>query len=355
MHVNDILLVDYDVDFIAEFRHVINAHYAMRHVPDEETAWQSIGEARPGLILYRSQRAATDDYVLCSYLKAYPKTADIPVIILSDTSDPEDKRKAFTAGAIDYLVGPFISLELEARVLSILSLQAARRKIEQQEADLQVQARELLQGKMMFLKGMAGLAETRDPETGDHLLRVQHYMKTLCRYLQQSHTSSNIFGGNDGEVADLCRAAILHDIGKVGVRDHVLLKEGPLTPEEFEEMKMHAFFGERIIKKLRRGPQKGNRFLRHAEHIAGGHHEHWDGTGYPRGLKCKAIPLSARLMAVADVYDSIISPRVYKPGRSHVYAVEFIMDQSGTQFDPELAQAFYSQHEVFNMIANRFT
>ena len=219
---------------------------------------------------------------------------------------------------------------------------------------LRVKAKELFSAKIVFLKGMAGLAETRDPETGDHLLRVQHYMKTLCSHLRRQRIIGYA-GLNTKQVADICRAAILHDIGKVGVRDHILLKEGPLTPEEFELMKLHTLYGERIIQSLRRGRGQGeDLFLQHAEDIAGGHHEYWNGGGYPRGLSGEAIPLSARLMAVADVYDSIISPRVYKPARSHTYALEFIMDNRGTQFDPAIVEAFFCQHKTFNSIANRF-
>ena len=354
MHSTDILLIGGDTAFMEEFGRAINAPHTLRHVPDEKIHQYAFNESRPGLILYRPNRLVTNTYDWCSYLKKCPETVEVPVVVLSDVSDPEDKLQAFSAGAIDYLVAPFIPLELQTRVLSILALQKARREVGYHYTALRAKAKELFLAKIVFLKGMAGLAETRDPETGDHLLRVQYYMKTLCRCLHRQKAAG--YAALDAkQVADICRAAILHDIGKVGVRDHILLKEGPLTPEEFELMKMHTLYGERIIQSLRRGRGQGEDFfLKHAKDIAGGHHEYWNGGGYPRGLSGEAIPLSARLMAVADVYDSIISPRVYKPARSHAYALEFIMDNSGIRFDPAIVEAFFCQHKTFNSIANRF-
>ena len=210
---------------------------------------------------------------------------------------------------------------------------------------------ELTRTRFLFLKGMASLAETRDPETGDHLVRVSRYIKILAVHLRSEVLYKRFF--NAETVAALGRAAILHDIGKVGVPDSILLKPGKLTPEEFGIMAQHTIFGEHIIKRLQR-VQQSHAFLQYAADIAGGHHECWDGSGYPRGLKGTEIPLAARLMAIVDVYDSMVSPRVYKESQAHAEAVRFIMEQRGKRFDPVLAEIFCRHQEKFQEVAQRF-
>lgn len=211
---------------------------------------------------------------------------------------------------------------------------------------------ELNRTRFLFLKGMASLAETRDLETGDHIARVSKYIKILAKHIREQKSHERVFSHE--AIIELGRAAVLHDIGKVGVADNILLKPGTLTPEEFDMMKEHTLYGEGIIKKLQK-VQKSNTFLRHAAEIAGGHHECWNGSGYPKGLKGAGIPLAARLMAVADVYDAIVSPRVYKKAQSHEDAVRFIIAQKGIRFDPDIVEIFFRYHEKFKEIASRFS
>ncbi len=197
---------------------------------------------------------------------------------------------------------------------------------------------------------MASLAESRDSETGDHVLRTKYYVQSLALRLRDHPRFSAFLQTVRPE--DLGQSAILHDVGKVGVRDHILLKPGKLTPEEFEEMKKHAMFGYEIISRARKRLGE-NSFLSLAEQIAWCHHEKWNGSGYPRGLVGDEIPIPARLMAVADVYDAIISRRVYKEAMGHEKAVGIIIEGKGQHFDPDVVEAFLELEEVFRGIARK--
>ena len=341
---SDILVVRGGSGFAARLARSMGEEYTIHHETVEENARRRLASVAPELILFFPPPGrSADRYGFCAALKASPLTRDIPVVVLSGQSSVASKTEAFAAGAVDYLVRPFAPLEVHTRISSLLTLRRTARRLVTQTSELSLT-------KFMFLKGMASLAETRDPETGDHLMRVSKYMKTLVTDAPIQEACGQFFC--PAAAAELCRAAMLHDIGKVGVSDTILLKPGRLTEEEFEIMKQHALHGERIIKKLMRANRQ-NVFLCFAAEIAGGHHESWNGKGYPRGLKETEIPLSARLMAVADVYDSVISPRVYKKAQSHASAVEYIMDNKGLKFDPVIADGFYRLREKFEEIACR--
>jgi putative two-component system response regulator len=198
---------------------------------------------------------------------------------------------------------------------------------------------------------MASLAETRDPETGGHIKRTKEYIRTLAEYLK-SHPRFSHFLNNES-IDLLYKSAPLHDIGKVGVPDSILLSHEKLTPDEWEEMKKHSVYGRDAL--LAAGAQLGeNSFLRFAREIAYSHHERWDGTGYPEGLSGEEIPISGRLMALADVYDALISKRVYKRPFPHAKAVEIIEEDKGKQFDPDVVDAFLNLEDKFRTIALRF-
>ncbi len=212
--------------------------------------------------------------------------------------------------------------------------------------------RELELTQEVTVDTMASLAEYRDIETGNHIIRTRHYVQLLARQLQrQSPEYASVL--DDETIETLSRSAPLHDIGKVGVPDDILLKPGRLTVDEFEEMKKHTEYGKEA---LMHAEEKlgSNHFLRLAAEIAWTHHEKWDGKGYPRGLSGDEIPLSGRIMAVADVYDALISKRVYKEAVSHEEAMAYIVDHAGRQFDPEVVRAFQAVSEDFRSIARRF-
>ena len=191
---------------------------------------------------------------------------------------------------------------------------------------------------------LAGLAETRDPETGSHILRTQHYVRTLAEYLTD-------LGGAEAEL--LYKSAPLHDIGKIGIPDAILLKPGPLTEEEWEEMRKHPIYGYEALRLSERS-LGSNSFLRVASEIALCHHEKWNGSGYPRGLAGAAIPLSGRLMALADVYDALINKRVYKNAFTHDQAKELILEGRSSHFDPDVVDAFMEREREFVEIASRY-
>jgi len=225
-------------------------------------------------------------------------------------------------------------------------------KVQERTAQLQRKTEEVSQIRDVTIMAMASLAETRDKETGNHLRRTQNYIRALGLKLCELPRFRDFL--SEDNIESLYKLAPLHDIGKVGIPDAILLKPGKLTPEEFEIMKTHAVLGGNAIAAAESGLPTPNRFLHIAREIANGHHERWDGSGYPLGLKGDAIPISARLMAVADVYDALITHRVYKKAFSHEDAVAHIAQGSNTHFDPDVIDAFLALQDEFRLIAQQF-
>jgi adenylate cyclase len=202
-----------------------------------------------------------------------------------------------------------------------------------------------------MIETIANITETRDPETGGHIRRTRSYVKALAEHIRNKPAYVDIV--NDAYIENLLQAAPLHDVGKVGVPDHILLKPGQLNAEEFAEMKKHTQYGKRVIDAAH--AKLGDiSFLRLAEEMVSSHHERWDGKGYPNGLKGEEIPLSGRIMAIADVYDALISHRLYKESVSHGKAVDIMLFERGFQFDPQLIDAFVEIHTTFQSIAEQF-
>lgn len=302
----------------------------------------------PDLILMDVMMPEMDGFETAKHLKNNPHIAKIPIIFLTAKTDIEDIKKGFTCGGIDYIAKPFDGGELVSRVKTHLELSIYRQSLEK-EVTLRTHEIETL--KNVIIEAMGGLAEYRDNETGEHIRRTQLYTKAMCNQLMAKNMHSDIINEHYSQL--FFKSAPLHDIGKVGIRDSILLKPNKLTPEEFETMKYHAAFGEAIISKLleKTGPTN---FLEIAKEIAGGHHEKWDGSGYPRGLKETKIPLSARIMAIADVYDALVSKRIYKPAFSHEEALEIIIKGKANHFDPELIDVFLEIEDEFNTIAKQY-
>jgi response regulator RpfG family c-di-GMP phosphodiesterase len=225
-------------------------------------------------------------------------------------------------------------------------------KVQERTAQLQRKTEEVSQIRDVTIMAMASLAETRDKETGNHLKRTQAYIRALGMKLRDHPRFRDYL--TEDYIESLYKLAPLHDIGKVGIPDAILLKQGSLTPEEFEIMKMHPLLGGNAIAAAESGLPTPNRFLHIAREIATGHHEHWDGSGYPLGLKGDEIPVSARLMAVADVYDALISRRIYKEALTHEESVAHIVKGRGTHFDPDVIDAFLAIQEEFRQIAEQY-
>lgn len=310
----------------------------------------------PDLILLDIMMPEMDGYEVCRQLKENPITKHVPVIFLTAKTQEGDETKGFELGAVDYITKPIVPPILMARVHTHLALQSARKSLEHQNEILEEQVdhrtRQLAALQDSIIIAMASLAETRDNETGHHIRRTQHYVRELAFNLQKhAHFTEAL---NDKYIELVYKSAPLHDIGKVGVPDRILLKPGALTAEEFEEMKKHTTYGRDTILEAEKSMAEPQSFLEVAREIAYSHHEKWDGSGYPQGLKGDAIPLCARLMALADVYDALISRRVYKAPMPHEDAVAIIMKGRDKHFDPEVVDAFLEVQDRFAAIAAQF-
>jgi len=310
----------------------------------------------PDLILLDIMMPGIDGYEVCAKLKDDPMTADIPVIFLTAMSEVEDEQKGFGVGCVDYITKPISPPIVLARVKTHLLLKSARDFLKDQNAFLEKEVakrtREVQTVQDVTIMAMGSLAETRDNETGNHIRRTQHYVRALARKLQGNGKFARHL--DDTTVEMLYKSAPLHDIGKVGIPDHILLKPGKLTPEEFEIMKTHTTLGRDAILAAEKSLDAPSSFLRYAREIAHYHQEKWDGSGYPESLKDEQIPVSARLMAVADVYDALISRRVYKPAMTHEQAVGIIREGRGLHFDPDMTDAFLEIADEFRQIAAMF-
>ncbi len=305
--------------------------------------------AKPDLILLDIMMPEMDGYEVCERLKSQPSTRDIPIIFLTAKTERIDEQKGLALGAADYITKPVNPEIVKARVKTHVSLklssdmlkgenEALEKEVQRRTCEALKQKEELHTIQDVAFYAMISLAETRDNDTGNHILRTQTYIKHLAEKLRQNPRYANQL--SDDVIELMCKSAPLHDIGKIGIPDYILLKKGNLTEDEFEIMKTHTKIGYDAISNAEKVSGQQMDFLKYAKEIAHSHHEHWDGEGYPQGLAGDEIPLSARLMAVADVYDALISRRVYKPAFTHRDAVEIILSGKGTQFDPEIIDAF---------------
>ena len=304
-----------------------------------------------------------DGFEVCRQLKASPATRHIPVIFLTAKSDPAYEQLGFALGAVDYITKPISPPIVNARVRTHLALKAAadflqdrnvylEQEVERRTEEARRRTEELRISQEVTMVALASLAETRDNETGNHILRTQHYVLALARHLRGHARFSAALSE---EIVDrLFKAAPLHDIGKVGIPDRILLKPGRLDAAEFEIMKTHTTLGRDAIENALKRVGVHIPLLEIAKEIALSHQEKWDGSGYPEGLAGEAIPLSARLMAVADVYDALISRRVYKAPMSHEQATEIIVAGRGRHFDPDISDAFVVLEQQFRTISIRF-
>jgi putative two-component system response regulator len=269
----------------------------------------------------------------------------------------EDLESGFALGAVDYITKPIHGSVMLARIKTHISLKQTTDFIKDKNVflvgEVYKRAKELEFIQDVTILAMASLAETRDNETGNHLRRTQYYVLALAEHLQRHpHFSLQLTRTN---IELIYKSAPLHDIGKVGIPDVILLKPGKLTLDEFEVMKTHAALGRVAIENAEREIGRNAPFLNFAKEIAGSHHERWDGKGYPDGLIGEQIPISARLMAVADVYDALISERPYKKPMTHEQVVKIIIDGRGQAFDPDIVDAFIELQENFKEIAKKFS
>jgi putative two-component system response regulator len=354
-----VLLVDDTPENLSVLGELLQPFYRVRVANSGARALSVVAsEPRPDLILLDVMMQDMDGYEVIQRLRADTATRDIPVIFVTALDATEDERKGLELGAADYITKPVRPAIMHARVRAQLELKRARDRMRDENAWLESQVTlrrdENQRLQDVSLRALASLASTRDNETGNHILRTQGYVRVLCEHLAARGRHPDVLSP-DG-IRFITMAAPLHDIGKVGIPDNILLKPGALDDGEWRIMRTHAEMGAEAIRRAMAedgGDTRPFGFLLAAIEIAHFHHEKWDGSGYPQGLKGDTIPLAARLMALADVFDALISRRVYKPPYPVEEAVDIILQGRGTHFDPELVDAFVEQKDEFFAIARR--
>ncbi len=306
---HSLLLVDDEATNLQLLRHTLQHEYRLIFAKDGKTALKLAQQEQPDLILLDIMMPDMSGYDVCEQLKNIQALRHVPIIFVTALSDSGDEEKGFALGAVDYITKPFNPAIVKARVRTHLSL---------------VQAEEVLETRLQIVQCLGKAAEYRDNETGMHILRISHFACTIAKAI----------GFSDEQADELLHAAPMHDVGKIGIPDAILLKPGKLTAEEWEVMRQHPAIGARII-----GEHKSS-LLQLAATIALCHHEKWDGSGYPNGLAGEDIPLEARIVSLVDVFDALTSVRPYKKAWPIEEALEFIRDQSGSHFDPMLVDVF---------------
>lgn len=349
----NILVVDDSLENLRILGELLRVEgYFVRVAADGAAALAAAISDPPDLILLDLMMPLMDGFEVCQRLKAEPRLSAIPVIFLSAIDESSEKVRAFSAGAVDYVSKPFHFPEVRMRVETHLRLRRLQVELEAKNRRLfelvSEQVREISDSQMATIFALAKLAESRDGETGKHIERVQLYCKLLAATLAEQE--SYVGRIDESFIENMFLASPLHDIGKVAIRDHILLKQGELTPAEFEEMKLHTTLGAKTLEAVKlRYPR--NEFLRVGIEIARCHHERWNGEGYPAGLAGRDIPLSARIMAVADSYDAARSRRCYKPALSHDQCREALAGRAATYLDPDVVAAFEQVQGLFEDIA----
>lgn len=325
--------------------------YEPRPVPSGKLALTAARADPPDLILLDINMPEMNGFEVCKQLKADVALKDIPLIFITGIAETADIVKAFSMGAVDYITKPFQLEEVCVRIETHLRLRRLQIEVEKYSNHLedlvQNKIKEISRSQMATIFALAKLAESRDGETGRHLERVQ----ILCRILACELRCVPHYRGiiTDHYIDNLCQAAPLHDIGKVGIADAILLKQGGFSNEEHAQISHHTKIGAETLRSVH-AEYPGNSMIAMGIDMAQSHHEKYDGTGYPERLSGDAIPLSARIVALADVYDALRSKRPYKPALSHPDAMEIIIKGRGMQFDPDIVDAFARLSSEFNAV-----
>jgi putative two-component system response regulator len=361
MSIATILVVDDNPDNLTVLGELLQVEHHVRAANSGARALQlALLEPRPDLILLDVMMPEMDGYQVLEHLRADALTRDIPVIFVTAMINTDEEERGLQLGAVDYITKPLRPAIVLARVRTQLELKRARDHLQNQNTYLEAEVARRMRDNQLIqdvsIHALARLAETRDLETGNHLRRTQEYVRSLAHRLQSQPRFAAVL--SDHTIELLAKSAPLHDIGKVGIPDPVLLKPGKLTPAEWAVMKTHAALGAEALEQAEHDAEhdaeRPVEFLAFAKQIARHHHECWNGSGYPDGLAGEAIPLSARLMALADVFDALISRRVYKAPMSCEQALQVMQAGRGLQFDPDLLDAFVLGFEEFCAIAQRY-
>ena len=330
-----------------------------------------IADGKPAdVILLDIVMPGEDGFSVCEKLRKLPEIEDVPIVFLTGLDSKYDEERGLLLGAADYITKPVMPGIVRSRVRNQANLSRAMRIIQEQNKllDMRVAQRtadlarkntelilrtdEIIRTQEATMLALSSLAETRDSDTGRHIFRTQTFVRELAEAMRRRGKYLDVLTSE--LISELYRSAALHDIGKVAIPDHVLLKPGKLTAEEFEVMKTHAQLGSHAIEMAEQVLGSTSSFLSTARDIAHYHHERWDGKGYPDGRAGDDIPLSARIMAVADVYDALTCERVYKKGMPHQQATQILVEGRGAHFDPDVLDTFVEIEQRFAEIAHEF-
>ena len=336
-----IFIVDDNIVTLKTGKNTLQDNYTVITIPSGEKLLTSLTKTRPDLILLDIEMPGINGYDTLKQIKANPETAGMSVIFLTGKDQPDNEILGLSLGAVDYITKPFSQPILLKRIEMHLLLQAQKNELREFSNNLlsmvEERTNDISSLQNAIITWAAEVIEFRDEETGQHVERVQKYLKLLLGAMEKTELYAAEVSTWDTEA--FLTSALLHDVGKIKIRDDILLKKTRLTDDEIEDMKFHSLYGKALLESLQ-NKVPNQAFLEYARILAHRHHEKWDGSGYPDNLKGEEIPLQARMMALADVYDALISERPYKKAFSHEEAMQIILDSRGTHFDPNLVDIF---------------
>ncbi|MDR0439986.1 MAG: response regulator [Candidatus Accumulibacter sp.] len=349
-----IMFVDDDMSNLILGKNMLKDHYEVYPLPSSAKLFETLEHVVPDLILLDIEMPEMNGYETMRRLQTDERLAEIPVIFVTVRTDEGSELEGLSLGAIDYVFKPFSAPLLLKRIENHLLTALQKKNLALYNADLQGLVRQqtghIIELQNSVLGTVADLVEFRDDVTGGHINRTREYLRLLIEALKREHVYREQVSAWDINL--LLSSSQLHDVGKIAINDAILNKPGKLTPEEFTIMKTHVAIGLNIIEKIEQKTAE-HAFLRHARTFIATHHEKWDGSGYPLGLRGEDIPLEGRLMAIADVYDALISKRPYKPPFGTPEAARIIIENSGTHFDPSLVQVFRRAIDDFARIVEK--
>ena len=349
-----IMLIDDDEMCLTAGQKILENKYTIYPIASGEQAFVTLEKVIPDLILLDIDMPGMNGYAVIKRLKQENATSDIPVIFVTAHNDLRNELDGLSMGAIDYITKPFAPPLFIQRIENHLLISAQKKELRRFNQSLQnmvdEQTKEIKKLQNAILNTVSELVEFRDEMSGGHIERIQRYLQTMIDAMRKQGLYADKIETWDIEA--FINAAQMHDVGKIYISETILNKPGKVTPEEFKEIKKHPAYGSIIIDRIRK-MTNNHSFLDFADVIAESHHERWDGSGYPGGLKEQDIPLAGRLMALADVYDALVSSRPYKQPMSPREAAEEIIRGSGTAFDPALIDIFKTVTNEFAVIAER--
>jgi len=343
-----VILVDDNPINLKLARNTLMGKYDVFTVPSAEKLFELLEKTLADIILLDVMMPEMNGYDAIKVLKNNPRTASIPVIFLTSKADANSELEGFIHGAVDYVSKPFSPQLLLKRVDVHVLVESQKKELEYINQNLQQlveeKTEEINELQNAILKTMSNLVEYRDDVTGGHVERSEQLLKLLTDEMIKRNVYRDEL--KNWDMKQFLHSSQLHDVGKIAIRDNILMKPAKLTTEEFDEMKKHTFYGEKVIEKIQ-SSTKESVFLTHAKIMAGTHHEKWDGSGYPRGLSGTEIPLQGRLLALVDVYDALISQRPYKKPFPQDQSLQIIKEGSGVHFDPALVEMFTAAVQNF--------